>query len=140
MRIDSNRTPSFTHQITAGRVLTSEIDRSQRPNRLSAGEVFGVFGLIAVQIVAAAVFYGVVILLSFNSDSCYGSGTCDYGMAGVSFYLIPITVGLVVLLSIVFAIVLTRRRRSPLLSPIGGIVVVIVAGIVAIVLNLNAFT
>ena len=116
------------------------MNRSQRPNRLNTGEVFGVIGLIAVQIVAAAVFYGVIILLSFNSDSCYGSGTCDYGMAGVSLHLIPITVGLVVLLSVVFTIVLTRRERSPLLSPIGGILVVIVTGIVAIILNLNAFT
>lgn len=120
--------------------MTSTIDRSQRPDRLSVGEVFGVIGLIAVQIVVAAAFYGVVILLSFNSDSCYGSGSCDYGMAGVSIYLIPITAGLAVLLSVVFTVALTRRGRSALLSPMVGILAVIVAGIVAIILNLNAFT
>jgi hypothetical protein len=102
--------------------------------------VFGVIGLIAVQLVVAAAFYGVVILLSFNSDSCAGSGSCDYGMAGVSVYLIPIATGLAVLLSVIFTMGLTRRGRSALLGPTVGIFAVIVAGIIAIILNLNAFT
>ena len=120
--------------------MTSTTDRPQPPDRISIGEVFGVIGLIALQIVIAAIFYAVVLLLSFNSDSCYGSGTCDYGMAGVSLYLIPITAVLAVLLSIGFTIVLTRRGRSAILSPAVGILAVIIAGIIAIILNLNALT
>lgn len=120
--------------------MTPTIDHSQPPDRISVGEVLGVIGLIALQIVVAAVFYVVLVLLSFNSDSCYGSGTCDYGMAGVSLYLIPITAVLAVILSIGFTIVLTRRGRSAILGPAMGIVAVILAGIVAIILNLNALT
>jgi hypothetical protein len=102
--------------------------------------VFGVVGLIALQIVIAAIFYFTVLLLSFNSDSCYGSGTCDYGMAGVSLYLVPVVAVLTVLTSVVFTIVLRRRDGSTFLSSVVGIIAVIVAGVAAIVLNLNALT
>ena len=108
--------------------------------RLGMGEVFGVIGLIAAQLVIAAALYGVVILLSFNADSCAGSGTCDYVMAGVSLLLLPIATGMTVLLSVILTIGLARRGRSALLSPALGIFVVIFAGIIAIILNLKAFT
>lgn len=81
-----------------------------------------------------------LIFLSFNSDSCYGSGTCNYGMAGVSLYLIPIAAIIAVILSPIFTIVFVRRGRSALISPAVGVVVVVIAGLVAIILNLNAFT
>lgn len=102
--------------------------------------MFGVIGLIALQVVIAVVFYFTVFLLSFNSDSCYGSGTCDYGMAGVSLYLVPIVAVLAVLASVVFTIVLTRRGGPILLSSVVGIIAVTVAGVAAVVLNLNALT
>jgi hypothetical protein len=120
--------------------LTSSSDFSAETSRLSIGEVFGVIGLIAAQLVIATGMYVVVILLSFNADSCAGSGTCDYGMAGVSLYLIPIATGITVLLSVIFTIVLTRQGRSALLIPTVGIFVVIITGIIAIILNLKAFT
>ncbi|MES2092974.1 MAG: hypothetical protein V4531_04060 [Actinomycetota bacterium] len=102
--------------------------------------MFGVIGLIALQVGVAAAFFVLIIFLSFKSDSCYESKICDYAMANVAVYLIPITVGLTVLLSVVFTVVLTRRGRPAWLSPAVGILVVIVAGIVAVILNLNAFT
>jgi hypothetical protein len=123
-----------------GHTVASITKRSQQPDRLGVGEVFGVIGLIALQILVAAAFYVVVILLSFNSDSCSGSGTCNYGLAGVSLYLIPIVAVIAVLLSVVFTIVFTRRGRSAFISPALGIVIVVVAGVVAAILNLNAFT
>lgn len=120
--------------------MTSRIDRSHVAGGISVGEVFGVIGLIALQVVIAVVFYFTVFLLSFNSDSCYGSGTCDYGMAGVSLYLVPIVAVLAVLASVVFTIVLTRRGGPILLSSVVGIIAVTVAGVAAVVLNLNALT
>ncbi len=119
--------------------MISTIDRSREPNWLSVGEVFGVIGLIALQAVVAAAFFAVIMLLSFKSDSCYESGSCDYATATLSVYLVPVTVGLTVLLSVLFTVVLTRRGRSAYLSPVVGIFVVIAAGIVAVILNLNAF-
>jgi len=120
--------------------LTSSRDLPVESARLGIGEVFGVIGLIAAQLVIAAGLYGVVILLSFNADSCAGSGTCDYSMAGVSLLLLPIATGITVLLSVILTIGLARRGRSALLSPTLGIFVVIFAGIIAILLNLKAFT
>jgi hypothetical protein len=119
--------------------VTSSGDLSVESARLSIGEVFGVIGLITAQLVIAAGMYVVLIFMSFNGDSCAGSGTCDYGMAGVSLHLVPIATGIAVLLSVIFTIVLTRQGRSPLLSPTVGIFLVIISGIVAIILNLKAF-
>ena len=62
------------------------------------------------------------------------------GMAGVSLLLLPVATGITVLLSVIFTIGLARRGRSALLSPTLGIFVVIFAGIIAIFLNLKAFT
>lgn len=120
--------------------MTSRNERSRDAGGASVGEVFGVIGLVVLQIAIAGAFYVTVLLLSFNSDSCYGSGTCDYEKAGVSLYLVPIVAVLAVLASIVFTIVLTRKGGSVLLSPIVGIVAVAVAGVSALVLNLNALT
>lgn len=120
--------------------MTSITKRPQQPSRLNVGEVFGVIGLIALQIVVAAAFYVVLFFLSFNSDSCFGSGTCDYGMAGASLYSLPVAAPIAVVLSVMLTIVFVRRNRSPFIWPASGIVIVVMAGIVAIILNLNAFT
>lgn len=120
--------------------MTSSVRRSQQVDRLSIGAILGVIGLIALQILIGLVSYGIVILLSFNSDSCSGSGKCNYAMGAASVYLVPIATTIVAILSIVFTIVLTRNRRSAIASPIIGVALMVVAGIVAIVLNLNAFT
>ena len=81
-------------------ILISNVEPSKSLNQLSLGEIFGVIGVIVLQLATAAFFYLVMLVLSFNSDSCYGSGSCDDVMAGVSFYLIPIAAGIAFVLSL----------------------------------------
>ena len=85
-------------------------------------------------------FYAVILLLTFNSDTCHGSGACDYGMAGVSFFLTPVFAGIALILCILSFIVPSLRRRSAFLAPVLGILAVVLAGVVSIILNLKAFS
>jgi hypothetical protein len=120
--------------------VTATTGRSPQRNVVGVGEVFAIIGLIALQVLVAGAFYIVVIFLSFNGDSCYGSGTCNFGLAEASLSLIPVAVIIAVVLSAVLTIVFVRRGRSAFIGPASGIVIVVLAGIVAIILNLNAFT
>lgn len=116
--------------------------RSEIPpsfERPSVGEILGGIGLVIGQMVTAALCYGVLILTSFSADGCSENDKCDYGMAGVSLTLMPITLALVVPLSIIFAVLLTRRGHPVLLSPVVGNIVVFLAAVIAVTLNVKAF-
>lgn len=120
--------------------MTSRIESSSRANDTTTGEVVGAIGLILLQLVVAFVFLVIVGILSFNSDSCFGSGACNQELATASIFLTPIAAGVIFLLSIVFTIVFTRRGRSVFLCPAIGNIAIVIVGVVAIVLNLTALT
>lgn len=120
--------------------MNSKITRPPRENTLSAVEVFGAIGLIALQLAIAFVFTAILFLLSFNMDSCAGSGTCNYQVAAASLYMTLITAVVTVLLSIVLTIVFTRRGQPAYFYPVIGNIAVALVGVVAIILNLTSLS
>ncbi len=92
------------------------------------------------QLIVVIPFSALVVLQSFTVDSCYGSQTCDYALATATQFITPIAAVCILLVTIPVTIVLARHGRSVIAAPLCGLILVVLIGILAVILNNESFT
>ncbi|MBK4347697.1 hypothetical protein [Lacisediminihabitans changchengi] len=122
------------------RRIPSLRDRAEVRGSVTGGESLHMLGLVLLHFVAAAIATGVVFILSFNSDACSESGTCNFELGAVSLYLPFIAAVVVATVGVIGGVRSARRSRSASLPLTIGLLIVMLAGGIAIGLNLAAFT
>jgi hypothetical protein len=97
--------------------------------------VFLAIVLTVVLVFISAVFSAVAFLEAFSVDACGPTHPCNLEVAQAAVYVTPSVAIAAILLTVVLAVVFVRSERPLWAAPTFGIALVVVAFVVASIMN-----